>query len=466
LKDLTKGNLLNNLLTYSLPILLGDLLQSLYSTVDALWVGRLIGADALAAVSASMPIMFLLVSLMIGIAVSTVILCGQAYGAKNFTRLQVIIENSFIVLSIMSVAISALGIIFSTPLLRLLNTPESILPQAHTFLVIILAGQVFMFFYNWLSGILRGLGDSRTPLKLLAISVSLNIILAPALISGFMGVPRMGIAGSALATVISQFITALIAVFFIIKKYEFFDVRKWKFKFDSAVIRQIFFIGIPVSLQMIITSLSGVVIISIVNRFGPDVTAGFGIGMRIDQFSFLPAMSIGMAVSAFTAQFLGAKKHEGIKKIIGYAVIYSACISAVMFIVVNLAGRQIAGIFTSSAAVIEHSVIYFRYVSFTYILFSVYFIFLGTIRGAGDTLPSTIISFISLLMVRATMAHYLSESMGEQGIWIAMLASVATALILTYIYYLSGRWIKVYEKNESRRHGAGHNQPPPASIEP
>ncbi len=450
MKDLTKGNLFNNLILYAMPILLGDLLQSLYSTVDALWVGRLIGPDALAAVSASMPVMFLLVSIMIGIAVSTVILCGQAYGAKNFIKLQVIIENSFILLSIMAVVISATGIIFSGNLLKMLNTPPPIFKKAHIFLVIMLTGQIFMFFYNWLSGILRGLGDSKTPLKLLAFSIVLNIILAPVLIKGIWIIPELDIAGSALATVISQFLTAVVAVFVIIRKYEFFDIRKWKFKFEPEIIKQMFFIGIPVSLQMIITSLSGVVIISIVNRFGPDVTAGFGIGMRIDQFSFLPAMSIGMAVSAFTAQFLGSGQYEGINKIIGYALILSCLISAVCFIAVNTAGNNIAKIFTSKPEVISHTLIYFKYVSWTYIIFSVYFIFLGTIRGSGDTLPSTVISFISLLVIRSTTAHYLSESMGEKGIWAAMIISVFAALTLTFLYFLSGRWIKVYQKYRHR----------------
>ena len=322
MQNLTEGNIFKTLVKYSAPIVLGDLLQASYSSIDALWVGRLIGADALAAISASGPIMFLIIALVIGIAIATVIMVGQAYGMGDMKFLEKILVNSYMTVAILCILISTLSIVFSGSILKFINTPEVIRADAQKFLVIIFAGLIFMFSFNWFSGVLRGLGDSKTPFMLLIISIVLNIILAPVLITGAFGLfPKLGIAGSALATVISQLLTTVYAFIYLAKKNVLLNIFKWNYRFDFAIIKKMFAIGVPVSLQMMINALSAVIIVSFVNRFGPSVIAAFGIGMRIDQFSFMPAMSLGSSVTAMVSQHIGAGKQEKIPEIMFNAML-------------------------------------------------------------------------------------------------------------------------------------------------
>ncbi|HDQ25151.1 MAG TPA: MATE family efflux transporter [bacterium] len=443
MKDLTQGSILKNLLIFSWPIVLGDLMHSLYSAIDAFWVGRLIGPEALAAVSASMPVLFMLVSLLIGLAVSTSILAGQAFGAKDTALLSKILVNSFMAIIALTVLFTAAGIALSLPILRLLSTPEEIIHDAQLFLNIIFGGMIFMFVQNWFSGILRGAGDSKTPLIILAFYVALNIILAPALITGWGPFPKLGIAGSALATVISGAVTSAAALVYLARKNPLFNILKWEYRFDPAIVKRILVIGIPVSLQMIIVSLSGLLIISLVNGFGFTTVAAYGIGLRIDQFSFIPAMSLGgSAAAAFAAQALGAGRQEKIPEIVKWVSVLTLSFALFFFVIVNIFPAQITSIFTTDAGVIEKTVPYFRYVTFTYFAFALMFTFQGVIRGSGDTLPSMFFAFITLIIFRAGLGWALSSKTGmnETGIWLAMAVSAYVGMTLNWLYYKSGRW--------------------------
>jgi putative MATE family efflux protein len=300
-----------------------------------------------------------------------------------------------------------------------------------------------MFSFNWFSGVLRGLGDSKTPFMLLIISIVLNIILAPVLITGAFGLfPKLGIAGSALATVISQLLTTVYAFIYLAKKNVLLNIFKWNYKFDFAIIKKMFAIGVPVSLQMMINALSAVIIVSFVNRFGPSVIAAFGIGMRIDQFSFMPAMSLGSSVTAMVSQHIGAGKQEKIPEIMFNAMLLSLGFALFFFIPVNLFPHQIASIFTSGAPVGAELGTYFRLDSPTYFAYAAMFAIQGVIRGAGDTIPLTIISLITLLIFRAGIVWGLVSftHLNQSGIWAGMVISIYVGTILSYLYYKYGNW--------------------------
>lgn len=419
------------------------MLQASYGIIDALWVGRLIGADALAAISASGPIMFLIVALVIGVAIATVIMVGQAYGMGDMKFLEKILVNSYMTVGIMCLIISAFSIIFSGSILKLINTPEVLRADAQAFIVIIFSGLIFMFSFNWFSGVLRGLGDSKTPFILLLVSIGLNIVLAPVLITGAFGLfPKLGVAGSALATVISQFLTTVFAFVYLAKKNVLLNVLKWKYEFDFTIIKKMFQIGIPVSVQMMINAFSAVIIISYVNKFGPNVIAAYGIGMRIDSFSFMPAMSLGSSVSAMVAQHIGAGKDDKIPKIMFNAMMISLAIALFFYIPVNLFPLQIAAMFTNHAPVGPAVATYFHIDSLTYFAFAAMFAIQGVIRGAGDTVPLTVFAFISLIIFRAGIAWALinTTSLNEAGIWIAMTASAYIGVIISFWYYKTGKW--------------------------
>jgi putative MATE family efflux protein len=441
MRDFTQGRILPQLVYFTLPMLFANLLQALYSIVDAIWVGRLIGYEAFAAVSATVPLIFLLVSAIIGLTMSTNILVGLAYGSKNMNYLRRVLSNSFISTFLICLVISLLGIIFSKPLLHLLNTPESLKPYAHIFLVITLVGMVFLFGFNWVSAILRGLGDSKTPLILLIYSTVLNILFVPVLIIGVGPIPKLGVAGAALGTVLSSFVMLIFAYVFVLRKHPLLNIHIWDFTLDMEITKKIFLIGIPLSFQMIVISLSGILIVSLVNTFGPEVTAAYGIGLRLDQLSLLPAMAIGMSVSSMASQNLGAQKYDRVKELFNLSVAASLLLSLFFFILIYGFPEIVSSIFTKEQIVIAYAVEYIRTVSFTYFLFSIVFVLQGIVRGAGDTMYMSLFTFISVVLIRYPLALILAQSsLKEKGIWVGILVSAILGLLMNYLYYESGRW--------------------------
>ncbi|MBU2614866.1 MAG: MATE family efflux transporter [Elusimicrobia bacterium] len=444
MRDFTEGSILKQLVYFTVPMLLANLLQAMYSVVDAIWVGRLIGHQAFAAVSTTVPMIFLLVSAIIGLAMATNILVGHAFGSKNMKYLSKVLTNSFISTGFLCIFISALGIIFSKPLLSLLNTPDEIKPMSNIFLTVTLSGLIFTFMYNWFSGVLRGLGDAKTPLYLLIVSTTLNIIIVPILIIGPGPIPKMGVAGSALGTIISNAIMIVVSYFLVLRKHALLNVRQWDFAIDWDIIKKIFTIGIPISLQMIVISLAGVLMVSLVNGFGTLVTAAYGIGMQLDNLAFMPVMAIGISVSSMVAQNLGALKFDRVKSIMKLSFVLSFFCAVFFFTLIYGFPRFIASIFTKEPAVIMLTVQYTRIVSFSYFLFSGIVILQGVVRGSGDTTIMLIFSIITMIFVRFFLAYALSKytSLNEIGLWLAIPSSAFIGLLLHYWYYRSGRWKK------------------------
>ncbi|MDP8234087.1 MAG: MATE family efflux transporter [Candidatus Saelkia tenebricola] len=442
MRDFTKGNILKSLILFSLPIIIGDILQGIYTIVDAVWVGRLIGYEALAAVSASTPLIFFLLSLIIGINASTNILVAQSFGAKNNDLLSKVLTNSFLTVGVSCVFISCISIIFARNLLKIINTPVSIMEDAYIYLIIILGGLILQAAYYWFSVVLRGLGNSKTPLILLCMSVVLNIVITPLLIVGVGPLPELGIAGSALGTVISTLITTVIGYIYLIRKNQFLDIANWHLKFDKQIIKKIFSLGIPISFQMFIKSLSALLLVALVNTFGPAVIATYGIGIRLDMFAFMPALSIGIAVSSMVAQNLGARRIERVPTILKWALLFSLCIAGIVFAFLNIFSHRIAALFTQNPEVVVNTIRYISIVSFGYILFAIMFSFHGVIRGAGDIKIQLLFTFISLIVFRIPFAYFLANHtmLKEAGIWIAIPAGVFVATVLNLVYYLSGRW--------------------------
>lgn len=418
---------------------LGNALQALYNTVDSIWVGQFLGTTALAAVSVSFPVIFAVVALAMGIGMATTTLVAQHAGAKDTAMVRKTIGNSFIVMGILGGASAVIGVILRVPLLRLINTPPEIMDKAQSYLGIILAGTALTFFYNLISAVLRGLGDSRTPLLFLTYATVLNIILDPLLIFGIWPFPKMGVAGAALATVIAQGLSGFLGIRHMFK----IGLIKWEWaewKLDRRLVAQTFSIGLPAGLQQVIVSMGMLTLTSLVNGFGSVVTAAFGVGGRLDQFAFMPAMTVGLSVSALVGQNLGARKYDRVKEIVHSSVKMTVAITAVVMVVAVGIPHILLRMFTSDAAVLAEGTKYLRTVGFAYIPYALMFTLSGILRGAGDTVPSMIISIVTLWVVRIPLSVYLSRLLGSQGIWLGLAASPAIGASLNYVYYLSGRW--------------------------
>ncbi len=440
MNDLTQGNVPKQLVTFAIPMLLGNLLQALYNTVDSIWVGRYLGKAALGAVSVSFPVMFTLVSAVMGVAMATSTMVAQFAGAKQYDMVRKTINNSLLLLGGGGIVVSIIGMVFNRPLLELINTPAELIPQASSYLLVFMSGIVFTFGYNVLSGILRGLGDSRTPLLFLFYATVANIILDPLMILGVGPFPRMGVAGAALATVISQALSTILAVRHLNRQNHLvqFDLRA--LKYDADLTRTTLRIGLPAGLQHTLISIGALAVNSVINTFGTDQVAAYGAAARLDQFAFMPAMSVGFATTAMVGQNIGANRPERVKEAVYWSNFLTAAITGVITLIALFAPRVLLSLFTEDAAVLANGSTYLRIVGFSYIPMALTFVVTGVLRGAGDTMATMVISLINLWVVRVPLARFLAGQFGINGVWLAIAASSVLGMVFTEIYYASGRW--------------------------
>lgn len=442
--DLTSGSVLKHLIAFSVPLLLGNILQALYNTVDSIWVGRFIGPQALGAVSVSFPLIMILISLVIGLTVGTTVLVSQYAGANNREMIEKTINNSFLILGSGAIIVTITGLIFSEKILIMMNTPADILGYATDYLEVFFLGLVFMFGYNILSSILRGLGDSKTPLKFLFIATVTNLILDPLFILGIGPIPKMGIQGAALATAISQALSFFLALRHLNKTNHLISFRISALKYDKELTAKLVKIGLPSGVEQIAVSMGMVVIASLINKFGWETTAAFGAASRIDQFAFFPAMSLGLAVSTLAGQNIGAGKYERLKEIYKWGSIATITVTGITTVLVLISPTFILKMFTTDAQVLKIGSQYLRILGLSYIPFAMSFVVNGMLRGAGVTLPSMFFSIASLWIIRVPLGNYLSsiDSLGSNGIWIAMAVSSVLSLVMSQVYYSSGVWKK------------------------
>lgn len=436
MNDLTRGNEGKLILRFTMPMLLGNVFQQMYNIVDSLIVGNFLGKQALAAVGASFPIIFTLISLIIGVAIGFTIVIAQYFGAKDYERVKRAIDTMYIFIFIASVVITVLGITFSEDIFRLLKLPEELIPEAKTYLNIYLTGMVFFFGFSGTSAVLRGLGDSKTPLYFLIISSIFNIVFDLLFVLVF----KWGIAGVAIATVIAQAGAFVTAIVWLNRTHDLMHFSLFKLGFDREIFLKSLKIGLPSGFQNTFVALGMMALMGIVNTFGTNVIAAFSVGQRIDSFSSMFAMNFSMALSTFVGQNIGANKIERVKKGFISTMFMANSVTLVTALVIIIFGPQLMGFFTNDSEVILIGSRYLRIVSAFYLAFTSMFIVGGVMRGAGDTIIPMFITLFSLWAVRIPLAFFLSKKIGETGIWWSLPIGWITGLTLSYLYYLTGRW--------------------------
>lgn len=442
MRDFTTGNIWQHIIAFSWPMFVGNALQALYNTVDSFWVGRFIGPEALGAVSVSFPVMFALVALIMGLTMATTTMVAQYRGARDEEQVRRTVANSLILIVILGLISMVVGVRYRTNILQLMQTPAEILQPAGDYLGISFLGIIPMFMYNVLSSVLRGLGDSRTPLRFLVYATVINIALDPPFIIGWGPIPAMGVRGAAWATLIAQTVAAVMAIHYIAQHTNLFGRTRSEWRLVGGLVRNLFTIGVPAALQSTIVSFSMVIVATLVNTFGANVVAAFGAAGRLDQFAFLPAMSIGLAVSALVGQNLGAGKRERVQEIVRFSSLLTVGITGIITLVALTTPTILIRFFTDDAAVLAEGAIYLRIVGLNYIPLALMFTATGVMRGAGDTFPSMLISFVTLWVVRLPVAWLLSTKLawGVQGVWWSIVISTTLGLILNYWYYRTGNW--------------------------
>ncbi len=438
MKDLTTGNISSLIFKFTLPMLLGNVFQQLYNVIDSVIVGNYLGDGALAAVGASFPVMFALISLVFGIASGVTIVISQYYGAKNMTKVKQAAFTMYVIVIISSVLLSIIGIASSEAIFRMIDLPEKIIPRASLYLDIIMGGIITTFGLSATNSILRGLGDSKTPLYFLIVASLLNIIFDLLFVIVF----KWGIAGVAIATVLAQALSLTSALVYLYKTHELFKSEVADFSFDFDIFIKSVRIGLPSGLQHMFVSVGMVAIYRIVNQFDTMVIDAYSAAGRIDSFAIMPAMSFSMALTVFVGQNIGANKIERIRKGLFSTIFMTSIISVVFTAVAIFLGRTLMRMFTPTAEIIEVGYEYLVIVSAFYIVFALMFSLNAVYRGAGDTIVPMFITLLALWLVRIPISWHLSVEMGPKGIWWGIPLAWIAGFALSLIYYFTGLWKK------------------------
>ncbi|MBR5294698.1 MAG: MATE family efflux transporter [Oscillospiraceae bacterium] len=445
-RDMTQGAPWQRILEFSIPMLIGNVAQQLYNTADSVIVGKFVGDNALAAVGSAMPILNLLLALFVGIATGAGIVISQSYGARDREGLSKSIGNCISLAFIASLVIMVVGPLLTRPMLELLGTPDSILDWCTAYLKIQFFGIAGFFFYNMLSGVLRGLGDSVSALGFLLLAAALNVALDIWFVAGF----DMGVAGVSLATVIAQSISAIFCFRKLMKMRDIFDLNKQTVKLDQFVAMRIIKLGVPSGITQAIFSMAGMVTQTLTNSMGEMVIAANVIIMRVDGFAMMPNFSFGQAMSVYTGQNVGAMKYDRVGLGTKQGTTIAVCCSAAITCVLLFLNKYLFGIFTETAELIDLAGRMMRLMAVGYLGVAITQSLGGVMRGAGDTVSPMWISIISTVLLRVPvayiMAHFTASEAWPQGhpfsLSASLLISWVLGAVMSCVVFKLGKWKK------------------------
>lgn len=442
--DMTVGSPGKQIVAFAVPMLIGNIAQQLYNTVDSIIVGRYVGDNALAAVGSAAPILNLLLVLFVGISVGAGIMVSQYFGAKEREALSGTIGSCVTLTAISSLIIMIAGPLLSGPLLKLLGTPESILGWCESYLNIIFIGIIGLSYYNILSGVLRGLGDSVSALVYLLVSTVINIVLDILFVANF----QMGVAGVALATAIAQGISAALCLLKLKRMTDTFDLKKEYLKLHKKYALMTIRLGLPSGLTQAIFSMAMIVVQSLTNSFGELFIAANVIVMRVDGFAMMPNFSFGTAMTTFAGQNVGAKEYKRVEQGAKQGTFIAMGVSAAITVLILIFGKHLMGIFTETESLVDMSIQMMRILAVGYIAMAVTQSLSGVMRGAGDTMTPMWISLATTVAIRVPVAYglvYLTKS--EQypngrceSVFISLLVSWTLGSLITFVCYKWGKW--------------------------
>ena len=435
LRNMTVGSPAGHIFYFALPLLAGSFLQQFYNMVDSWVVGNYVGDGALAAVGVGAPVIFLFSSLFMGISNGGTVVIAQFFGAGKPDRVRDSIDTVYTAFVCGAVPLSVIAVLFVKPLLLALRVDEAAYAEAYTYLMVVCAGLVGTIGYNLNSGILRGLGNSRTTLLFLAISTVLNIVLDLVFVLVF----HWGVFGAALATIIAQAVSWLFGLAYINRAYPDYAIRPFCFRFDGQLFREIMRIGLPSGLHMSLVALGSMAVMSKINSFGEEFTAAYNVGSKLDSMAFLPIQSLASAVVAYVGQNMGAKKMDRVRQGIRITLLSSVVWAVVMLVLIPL-GPTLIGFFSDTPAVIGAGATYLRCIMPFYLLFSVMFCLNNAMQGAGDSMFSMINAILSLILVRVPMVYFLANRFGPDYMYYGIGIGWVVGCALSIVYYFSGRW--------------------------
>lgn len=443
---MTEGSIWKKILFFSIPLILGNLFQQLYNTVDSVIVGNFIGSNALAAVSCGGSVINLLIGFCIGASAGAGVVIAQFYGAQNKEGVKKAVHTTLAIAVVAGIVVTIAGIALIPSMLRLMGTPDEVYQDAVIYLQVYFGGMLFSVIYNMAAGILNAVGNSRRSLIYLMIAAVTNIVLDLL----FVVVLKMGVVGVALATDISQLLSCIFIIGFLVKSNDIYKVNLREIRFYKGLPGKIIKIGLPTGIQNIVIALSNVIIQSSINSFGTIVMAGFASYVKIDGFNFLPVMSFSMAATTFTGQNIGAEKYDRVKKgmkvSLAMGMGYAMCTGLILYIL----APQAMGIFTKDLEVVQCGVYLMKFFCPFYWILAFIHVMAGTIRGTGKTLPPMLIILFSLCVFRIIWIATVVPVIGElYGLIMVYPLSFVVGAILTIIYAIKGKWMPQAAKGEA-----------------
>ena len=413
-RDMTSGSILKQVILFSLPLMLGNVFQMLYNTVDSIVVGNFVGKEALAAVGATALIVNMLVFFFNGFSVGAGVVIAQHFGARDMKKLHTAIETTMAMTFILCAVFTAIGLLCVRPMLRFMSTPEDVFEDAVTYLTIYFLGFSGLLVYNMGSGILRAVGDTTRPLMFLILTSLLNIVLDLAFVLGL----KNGIAGVAWATIISQLISALLTLRLLTHTDDIYRLVWKDLSVDGQVLRQIFSVGLPAGIQSVITAFSNIFVQSYINYFGSSCMAGWSCYNKLDQFIMLPMQSTAMAATTFVSQNIGAGRIDRANRGTRDTILLSMAITGSVGLVIMLFAGTAVGLFTPDPSVIEYGVLFIRTNTFFLLFNCVNHTLAGALRGRGDSRGPMTIMLLSFVAIRQVYLFVLTRFISNTARWV------------------------------------------------
>ena len=435
------GPIISTIFKLAWPVMIGNTMQVVYNLADTFWLGKL-GAEAVAALSIGFPLVFLMISIGAGLTIAGTTLVAQYMGAGNQKMTNKVTGQIFLVVTILSIILAILGVIFNKDILQLMGTPQNILSDATSYLNIIFAGIPFMFSFFIFSALLRGYGDTITPMKFMVFSTLLNIIIDPLLIFGVGFFPALGVRGAAFATIFSRALAGIYGIYILFKGNKGLKLTIESMKPDFKVIKKILYLGFPSAAEQSVVALGMTVLMSIVSVFGTIAVAAYGIGSRILSVVQLPTRGLATATTTMVGQNLGAEQINRAERTAWMSSGIILLLLSLLAFLFNLFPVAIISIFNTNPEVINIGKSFLKIVGYSFGFLGVRFILGGSFRGAGNTVIAMILAIIALWGIRLPLAQYLSINLnwGTQGIWWSIFYSNFITAIIAALWFKKGTW--------------------------
>ena len=395
-KDMTTGNIWKQLIVFMIPLLVGNIFQQFYNTIDSVVVGNYVGKDALAAVTSTSPISIMLVGFFMGMSTGAGVVVSQYFGAKDTKSLRRSVHTAIMLTIILGILFMIIGYLITPVMLKFMDTPDSVMNDADKYLKTYFLGILGLMLYNMASGILRAVGDSKTPLYVLIFSSIMNIVLDLLFVIVF----KLGVFGVALATIIAQFLSSFVVLFILFRSKDVYSLRIKELCLDFDILKKIVKIGFPAGIQTAIVSFSNVFVQSYINHFGADAAAAWGVYTRIDAFAILPLQSMGLSITTYVGQNAGANKKKRINDGIKIALVIAVLITTIICVPLVIFAPTIASLFNKETLVIAYAATFIRVNEFFDIVACTNQIHAGALRGVGNAIVPSIVMIFSFVVFR------------------------------------------------------------------